>query len=144
MSCVRNEMINIWGFAMNRFLVATLGLLGAIGLAQASVPVTHTSSGHPANIPAPAVPSAVLYDQMDNPSGTATVSQDFGTGNPTFTNQTADDFVVPAGQVWTVTGVDAAGVYFGGGTGPAASFNVYFYANAGTLPGTLVENRLAH
>ena len=142
MSCVRNEMINIWGFAMNRFLVATLGLLGAVGLAQASVPVTHTSSGHPANIPAPAVPSAVLYDQMDNASANGTNSQDFEAANATFTNQVADDFVVPAGQVWTVTGVDAAGVYFNG-PGPAASFNVYFYTNAGTLPGALVENRLA-
>ena len=49
----------------------------------------------------------------------------------------ADDFVVPAGQTWNITEVDAQGVYFNG-PGPAASFNVFFYQNSGTLPGTNV------
>jgi hypothetical protein len=84
----------------------------------------------------------VLYDQMDNGDGIGSVSQDFETANDAFDAQIADDFVVPAGQTWTVTGVDAGGVYFNG-PGPAANFNVYFYSNAGTLPGAVFDTRLA-
>src|SRR5450432_1289221 len=99
---------------MNRFLVATLGLLGAVGLAQASVPVTHSTTVRPVNILAPAAPSAVLYDQINNDSGSAYTSQDFEAVNAAFSAQGGDDFVVPAGQAWTVTGVDVAGQYFNG------------------------------
>jgi hypothetical protein len=57
--------------------------------------------------------SDVLYDQNDNDAGTGSVSQDFETANDPFDNASADDFVVPAGG-WTVTGVDATGIYFNG------------------------------
>src|SRR5439155_14481721 len=56
---------------------------------------------------------------------------------PTFNSDLADDFVVPAGQTWNITEVDAQGLYFNG-AGPADNFNVRFYQNSGTLPGTLV------
>jgi hypothetical protein len=113
---------------MNRFLVATLGLLGAVGLAQASVPVTHSAAGHPANIVVPAATTAVLYDQMDAASSDDVRSQDFEAAFVTFTNQAADDFVVPAGQTWNVTGVDVVGDF----TAVPPAFNVYFYENAAT------------
>jgi hypothetical protein len=67
----------------------------------------------------------------------ATVSQDFEAANNAFDNQGADDFVVPAGSVWTVQQVIAGGVYFNG-PGPAASFNVTFYSNAAGFPGAVV------
>ena len=43
----------------------------------------------------------------------------------------------PAGQTWTVEQVNVSGVYFNG-PGPAASVNVTFYSNSGTLPGAAV------
>ena len=79
----------------------------------------------------------VLYDQYNNPGANATVDQDFETANDAYDNQGADDFVVPAGNNWNINEVDIDGVYFNG-PGPAASFNVYFYTNGGTLPATPV------
>ena len=78
-----------------------------------------------------------LYDQYNNAATTASVSQDFETANDAFDAQLADDFVVPSGQTWTVNEVDVQGLYFNG-PGPAASFNVFFYQNSGTLPATPV------
>jgi hypothetical protein len=68
-------------------------------------------------------------------------SQDFEAALDAFDSQAADDFVVPAGQTWSVEGVDVDGEYDGG---PAASFNVSFYSNAGSLPGALVCSRPAN
>ena len=82
-------------------------------------------------------PNVVLYDQYDNDPGTGTVSQDFETSLDAYDSQTADDFVVPSGQTWTINEVDVKGVYFNG-PGPAASFNVYIYQNSGSLPGAVV------
>ena len=82
----------------------------------------------------------VLYDQNDNDGLTGSVSQDFEAANDGFDAQGADDFVVPAGETWTITGVDATGVYFNG-PGPAASFTVAFFNNSGTLPGTAVTSQ---
>ena len=106
-----------------------------------------TSSAAPA-APTPTFPSSptdVLYDQMDSPASVpgGVTSQDFETAFDTFDSFAADDFVVPAGQSWDISGVDVAGEY--NGAGPAASFNVFFYANAaGNVPGTLVASRLAN
>ena len=94
----------------------------------------------------PAIPAGdILYDQMDNPAPTpgGVTSQDFETANDPFDTFAADDFVVPGGETWSITGVDVAGEY-GNGPGPAASFNVFFYADSATLPGTLVATRLAN
>ena len=87
----------------------------------------------------PTQPNVVLYDQINNPAPTpgGVTSQDFEAAFDTFDSQAADDFVVPA-PGWTVTDVDVAGVY-ANGAGPAASFHVYFYADAAGLPGALVD-----
>ncbi|MGA7729924.1 MAG: PPC domain-containing protein, partial [Chloroflexia bacterium] len=83
----------------------------------------------------------ILYDQLNSPGTFSTNSQDFETANNAFDNQTADDFIVPAGATWNVNQVDAQGLYFNG-PGPAASFNVYFYTSvvSGTyfIPGAAV------
>jgi hypothetical protein len=50
----------------------------------------------------------------------------------------ADDFAVPAGQCWTVSEVDAAGLYYNG-SGPASSVNVSFFADAAGLPGSIAS-----
>ncbi len=88
-------------------------------------------------VPYPNAPQVVLYDQLNNPGSVSTNSQDFEAANAGFNDFTADDFVVPGGQTWNITEVDAQGVYFNG-PGPAASFNVFFYQNSGGLPGTQV------
>src|SRR4051812_46542122 len=77
--------------------------------------------------------SAVLYDQLNNLGAHSTDSDDFW-DLPAWTTFTADDFVVPAGQTWRVTQVDAQGVYLGK-TGQANYFNVAFYQDRGGLPG---------
>jgi hypothetical protein len=85
-------------------------------------------------------PTDVLYDQTDNPGTNSITSQNFEAANDPFDNQAADDFMVPAGA-WLVTEVDVSGVYFNG-TGPLASVNVWFYADAAGLPGAEVYSAL--
>src|ERR1700741_2316873 len=85
---------------------------------------------------APAAGAAVLHDQYDN----------FGTDNGILSSDppgannaamAADDFVVPSGQTWSLDGVD-----FRSQDGGAFAANVFVYANAGSIPGTLVVSRL--
>src|SRR5205807_9749665 len=92
--------------------------------------------------PVPKLPNVTLYDQLNNAGTISTGSQDFETANNAFDDFTADDFVVPGGQTWNITEVDAQGVYFNG-PGPAASFHVFFYQNSGGLPGTNVYTAMA-
>lgn len=87
---------------------------------------------------APAQAAVTLYDQLNNATG-YTTSQDFEPAIDAYDSFLADDFVVPGGG-WTITGVDVEGQYFSGSSGPVASFNVFFYANSGTLPGALVTS----
>ena len=79
-------------------------------------------------------PLVVLYDQNNNPAGSSTGSQNFEASSDPFDDFLGDDFVVPALQTWNVNQVNATGVYFNG-TGPAASFNVFFYPDVATFPG---------
>jgi hypothetical protein len=124
--------------ALLRAPAMTAGKQAAEAKAQSQFPTT--SSGA-AGVDAlgiqtiPETPSVTLYDQYNNAGTASTVSQDFETANNAFDNQLADDFVVPAGQTWQVTEVDARGLYFNG-PGTAASFNISFYTNSGSnLPG---------
>ena len=96
---------------------------------------TATTTGTPTATCTPLGTPLTLYDQTDNAAMTATSSQNFETAFDNFDDQTADDFVVPAGQIWNVEQVNVGGQYFNG-TGPADSVNVFFYPNSGTLPGT--------
>jgi len=82
-------------------------------------------------LPTPRAPAVVLYDQYDNNTGTAFESN-FHADDPAFVDYMADDFVVPGGETWTVSEVDAMGMQFHMG---GATFNVAFYTNgAGNLP----------
>ena len=103
------------------------------------VPLANTGAigAHVVRIPPyPKAPQVVLYDQYNNASTAASLSSTF-TDFPTFSADLADDFVVPGGETWNVQSIDADGVYFNG-PGPAASFNVFFYADNGGLPGAQV------
>jgi subtilisin-like proprotein convertase family protein len=86
----------------------------------------------------PDSPDAVtLYTQDDNSASEGVSSQDFQTAVDQFDDEVADDFVVPAGTLWRVTGVHANGVYYNG-TGPAPTVHVHFYDDAAGLPGAPV------
>jgi Calx-beta domain len=86
--------------------------------------------------------AVTLYDQTDNAATGGSNSQNFDTGSDQYDNQVADDFVVPAGGSWIVDRIEAPGEYLSG-PGPADSVNVFFYQNAGTLPGAEVASRIA-
>ena len=88
---------------------------------------------------APKAPQVVLYDQYDNASANATSSQDFEAAFDPFDDQLADDFVVPGGQTWNVESIDADGIPFNcSGSCVPDTFNVFFYADSGGLPGAQV------
>ena len=62
-----------------------------------------------------------------------------------FDSQGADDFVVPAGQVWSVTSVFAPGS--NGATHPepfiVPGVHVFIYEDGGTEPGDLITSYLS-
>ena len=58
-----------------------------------------------------ASPDDVLYDQYDNAGTVTSTSQDFESALDPFDSELADDFAVPAGPGWNVTGVEVQGVY---------------------------------
>ena len=93
---------------------------------------------------APSPKAAVtLYSQYNNaaPVPGGVTSQNFEAANDQFDSEAADDFIVPAGQNWTVSTLDVQGEY--SGAGPVVTFNVVFYANGANLPGTIIATRAA-
>lgn len=95
---------------------------------------------------APAAASGeVLYDQTDSPGvANADPGQDnfapsnfFGPGDE---DRTADDFTVPAGEIWTLSEIAVGGAYEG--PGATQEVNAYVYANAGGEPGTELFSQL--
>jgi PKD repeat protein len=86
-------------------------------------------------------PYAVLYDQTDNVGTNGLPSQQFEAAFAAYDNQGADDFIVPAGVVWTINQIDVLGSYSSGG-GPVPAVNVYLYADSAGLPGTEVYQAL--
>jgi hypothetical protein len=111
--------------------------------AQAPVSGLQMDSGATAKAPAPLAPGSVLYNQYNNASSGDVTSQNFEAANDAFDSEAADDFVVPAGQMWDITTVDVQGDY--SGSGPVVTFNVVFYSNnpATNLPGAALATRLA-
>jgi hypothetical protein len=77
----------------------------------------------------------VLYSQIDNDSGIASVSQDFEAADDGFDSEGVDDFVVPPGVTWEVTSVTTNGQYFAG-SGPAPAVNLTIFADNAGVPGT--------
>jgi hypothetical protein len=118
-------------------------------------PITSNAAAAPAIAisvipPVPAAPAIILYDQMDNPAPTPTppmpggvTSQDYEPKFDNYDSFAADDFVIPADQIWIITEVDVIGES-SEPPAPPDSFHVFFYADSGTLPGTLVASRFAN
>jgi len=124
-------------------LTIAVAVLAAAATAEASRrPQPTSGQGHEPFVPFPVRTGfIVLYDQYNSPAALDVTSQDFEPAFDNMDGQGADDFTVPAGQTWSVEGVDVDGEYNGG---PAASFNVFFYLNAGAGPGVLVCSRPAN
>lgn len=80
----------------------------------------------------------MLYSQ-NSEYGYSILSQNFTSGSfgTGYNAAAADDFVIPAGTSWKITGVDVAGQYFVG-TGPAKSEVITFFNNAAGRPGTMI------
>ena len=113
--------------------------LAKAGPDQPAVPQASGPGGDGLARPPAGGPHVVLYDQYNQVASNGTSSQNFEAANDAFDNELADDFVVPAGQTWNVDLVEVDGIYFNG-PGPAASVNVVFYTNSGTLPDTVVTS----
>jgi hypothetical protein len=79
---------------------------------------------------------AVLHDQTAPPGFYSSNSQNYDSASDPYDDQLADDFTVPAGEIWTVKQVDVLGEddpYLGMSAPPFV--NVFLYAGDGTLPG---------
>jgi subtilisin-like proprotein convertase family protein len=106
------------------------------------VPQLGGSSGKPPAAHPPSSPTSfTLYNQNDNGTGNGWTSQDFETAFDGYDSESADDFVVPAGVFWTISGIHVAGRYFNG-AGPAPTVHVHFYNDAAGLPGAAACNYL--
>ena len=98
----------------------------------------------------PPEPAIILYDQINNPAPTPTppfpggvTSQDFEPALDNHDSFAADDFGIPAGQIWNITEVHVIGES-SEPPAPPDSFHVFFYTDSAALPGTLVASRLAN
>lgn len=90
----------------------------------------------------PASASAeVLFNQIDETSPQSINSQNFNASNDAFDAMAADDFVVPAGETWTIDSALARGG--NDGTTPATSADVKIFADAGGAPGSEVFSGVA-
>ena len=107
----------------------------AASAAGASGGVGAAGRGRAAKV-APFAPNlTILYSQLANDSGVGIVSQKFpDAGFDVYDSQGADDFVVPAGHVWTIQGIRFKGVYFNG-SGPATNETIWIYRNSAGKPG---------
>lgn len=79
---------------------------------------------------------ATLWNQNSNFSGGGVDSTNFTSGT-SYNSAAADDFIVPAGETWTVKEVDVSNACYNGTC--QDSFNITFFANAKGLPGKIVK-----
>ena len=79
-----------------------------------------------------------LYGQ--GPLGQDIISSEFEAANSQYSNNAADDFIVPTNKIWTINSVSANGTTVNALY--PTSFNVIIYKNSttGNLPGVTVRN----
>jgi len=117
------------GLATAGLLLAPSRVFGQVRRPAASGPPVSSAPAKSAS------PLAVLYDQNDNATASDATSQDFETAFDAFDDEAADDFVVPAGQTWSIDSVFVDGEYTGG---PAAAVNLTFFDDSSGVPGSAV------
>jgi hypothetical protein len=121
------------------------------GITLNSRPETHTGTFiHNADITLNSRPGAhtgtfihnpgtrdILYEQLANVSAEGGISaQDFEAAYDAYDAEGADEFVVPAGETWTINEVAVLGSY--SVAGPCDLANVRFYADDAGMPGALL------
>jgi len=111
---------------------AAIALAGSGAAAKPALPsMSVKMSSHGFHFIAP--PKGGGYSQRDNDGGLAYVCQTFlDTGFSAYDTVCADDFTIK--KKAKITQVQADGIYFNG-YGPAQSFDVTFYKDAGGVPG---------
>ena len=82
-------------------------------------------------------PQVILFDQNTGTTGVSAVSQDFEPAYDIFDDQGAADFVIPAGQTWSIDSAFLPGLYFNG-AGPTPMFHFQFFNDAGSSPGAVI------
>ena len=109
----------------------------AIDPTKSSFAVGHATNGSAEAQPSPvaAATAVVVWDQYNNAGTAVTLSATF-TDAPAMNSDLVDDFVVQSNP-WLVQRIVVDGAYFNG-TGPANSFNVFFYSDDGGFPGTVL------
>jgi len=111
-----------------------LPLAAAIAVPTLGAAPSLVPSGGP--VPRLAQEEGILWNQTSDDSGVGIVSQNFGESSfDRYDNQGADDFIVPEGEVWILTGIEARGTHFAGGSGPLDSMNVVVYRTRNERPG---------
>ena len=119
-------------------------------------PITSNAAAAPAIAVSviPPIPAAAGYHPLRSdeqpcahattpPSDGVITSQDYEPKFDNYDSFAADDFVIPAGQIWIIAEVHVMGESSEPPV-PPDSFHVFFYTDSGTLPGTLVASRLAN
>lgn len=121
------------------FAVFMMLVLANVVVAQSLTDQSSQSTPRGAVIPGP---NAVLWDNTAINSTTSGVVSLKAEDLPDGSNlvNMADDFVVPAGEQWSVTFVFSTG-FASVGTGAADGFEVFFYQDAGGLPGALISSQ---
>lgn len=113
---------------------SVIALHAGAALASGLFTPTHPLRFNPFQLPKGA---KVLWNQNSNSNGQYINSQNYTTGYTSFSNQAADDFVIPTGKTWTVTEIDVTGEYSKGGGSPISE-DVIFYKNKHGMPGAAV------
>lgn len=124
-----NRLRNNW---ISASLAAGIALFGSSSIAQQR-PALEVPGQNRAPSPEGTRFIPTLYDQTGSAGTNGFPSQNFEKTFDAYDAQGADDFVVPAGEVWGVTQVYIPGSYTG--TGSATSVDVFFYANQSNAPG---------
>ncbi|MEO6613474.1 MAG: HYR domain-containing protein [Chitinophagaceae bacterium] len=128
-----NNTLNQCGAIVSYPAPTGVGVCGTITASPAS------GSFFPVGTTIVAVRSDVLYDQT-GAFINAISSQNFEASITGFDTQAADDFLVPGGQVWTVSKVAVGGLFFNGSGIPTTTATVVFYNDAAGLPGSVVQS----
>ena len=89
------------------------------------VPTSHTSAG------------AVLWSQLDEPTGSAWTDQDFEAPYAAYTSDGGEDFVVTEATNWDLESIFTPGSLTVAGSNPFF-VNILFYGDAGGVPGAVL------
>ncbi len=120
------------------FRVGKIAWVGAMALALLALPAAaQLSNAAGVGGVVPTIPEGaaiLLYDQTDMASGNGAPDQNFEAAFDGYDSEGGDDFEVTFADGWTIEQVTTVGTF--STTGPTASVDVFFYADAAGFPDT--------